>query len=117
MLPIDTRWDPRAGVTLVGDAAHLMTSFAGIGVNTAREDALVLAQALGAKKDSFDADVGLALEEALAEYEEEMFVRGGMMMRMTAKGLEGHFKKDGIEERAGKYRKRAEMQKAARIKT
>ena len=65
-LPVGHHWTHRRGLTLLGDAAHVMSPFGGDGVNNAMRDALELAQRLA---DTEDAD------RAVIAYEAEMFDR------------------------------------------
>ena len=75
MLPIGFSWPQRNGVTVIGDAAHLMTPFAGEGVNLAMWDAMLLGQALvNTLKDGLDKHKVWTVMRA---FEEEMFMRAG----------------------------------------
>ncbi|KAF8908721.1 oxidoreductase [Mucidula mucida] len=80
MLPVDHTWVTRTGVTLLGDAAHVMTPFAGEGVNNALVDGMELAQAV--LKSPGD------LGKAVKEYEKGMFERVGTVAEQTLQGLE-----------------------------
>ncbi|KAJ5721934.1 uncharacterized protein N7483_009868 [Penicillium malachiteum] len=81
MLPVGWRWDHRPGVTLIGDAAHLMTPFAGEGVNVGMQDALMLSRAVGKALDSPNPAVQLNPE--LVDFEEDLFVRAERTTSLT----------------------------------
>ncbi|KAF2626905.1 monooxygenase [Macroventuria anomochaeta] len=106
-LPVGFSWAPRSGVTLVGDAAHVMTPFAGVGVNVGMTDALVLG------REIIDAcKGGKTLDEAIKAYEEEMVPRAAKFAQKTLRGKENHFSKDGAKEFADMLRAHHDAPKA-----
>lgn len=74
-LPTGLTWPPTPGVTLLGDAAHLMPPL-GEGANMALLDGALLGLALAAYPDDFPA--------AVEEYEHEMFERTAAAARTSA---------------------------------
>lgn len=85
-LPTGHAWPRTPGVTLLGDAAHLMSPFAGEGANAAMLDACELALALIEHGDD--------VESALRQYETAMFPRAADAARQSARGLDLCFADD-----------------------
>lgn len=95
-LPIGHRWASRPGLTLLGDAAHLMSPFRVRGVNLALADAVDLADAL-------TSDDGWS---SIAAYEKAMTARAEISAAGAAEGLNSVFSSDGATSVLEHYRER-----------
>ena len=111
MLPTTFSYDSKPGLTLLGDAAHLMTPFAGEGVNLAMLDALELSEAIiaAAASEASAPSTGSETSEAtnttdpsekptlsttLQTYERKMLERSQISMAQTWHNLELFFQDD-----------------------
>ncbi|MEW2139502.1 NAD(P)/FAD-dependent oxidoreductase [Streptomyces sp. NPDC005409] len=79
VLPVSHTWTHVPGVTLLGDAAHLMPPL-GAGANLAMLEGAELAESIAAGPGNPD--------EAVRAFEEQMWARAGRWAKITTAGLE-----------------------------
>ena len=87
ILPVGHRWKSRAGVTLLGDAAHLMSPWSGEGANLAMRDAADLALTLAAESD---------WNAAVAKWEVATLTRAEIAAAGAKDGIEEAFSEDAL---------------------
>jgi 2-polyprenyl-6-methoxyphenol hydroxylase-like FAD-dependent oxidoreductase len=86
-LPPGHRWEHRTGVTLIGDASHLMSPFGGDGANLAMRDAADLALALAENND---------WKTAVQRFEIAMWTRAEPAATGAWDAIQDTFSEDGL---------------------
>lgn len=89
-MPLDQKWSALPNLTIIGDAAHVMPPFAGEGANMAMLDALELSECLTSAKYS-------TLEEAISQYEMNMFERGSKAAKESLENGDRMHHKDALK--------------------
>lgn len=88
-LPVGHSWKNRPGITLLGDAAHVMSPFSGEGANLAMLDAADLAVALSEGSD---------WRVAVEEFEQKMLPRAAEAAVGAMEGINGAISERGLED-------------------
>jgi 2-polyprenyl-6-methoxyphenol hydroxylase-like FAD-dependent oxidoreductase len=118
-LPTPTVWEHRPGVTLLGDAAHVMAPFGGNGVNLALLDGAELARAVvSAVHDGQD------LDDAVRSYEDRMVTRAATIGRSANDAIVEHYAVGGpdvdsipdFDEQAQRWQDDADAYRAERVR-
>ncbi|WP_330260992.1 FAD-dependent oxidoreductase [Streptomyces sp. NBC_00539] len=88
-LPVPHTWTPTPGITLVGDAAHLMSPFSGMGANLAMRDGADLASALIEHP---------TIDDAVTAYEDILLPRSIEAAQGAAEGIDSAFAPDSANQ-------------------
>jgi 2-polyprenyl-6-methoxyphenol hydroxylase-like FAD-dependent oxidoreductase len=110
MLPVGYRWEHQTGLTLIGDAAHLMTPWGGEGVNLALWDSLDLAHVLAAVPDAVDATAWQdMIEPRMRAFEEAMLARAQVKAEETVRNRDMFLSDNGAQAMADFFKKYEDM--------
>ncbi|MFF4081641.1 FAD-dependent oxidoreductase [Streptomyces sp. NPDC001777] len=95
-LPVPHTWPHTPGLTLLGDAAHLMSPFSGMGANLAMLDGADLARALIDHTTPAGAAIGNAtVDRAVSAYEKILLPRSVEAAEGAAQAIDEAFGPDG----------------------
>ncbi|PHK50010.1 FAD-dependent oxidoreductase [Staphylococcus edaphicus] len=94
-LPIGFKWQHHSAMTLMGDAAHLMSPFAGEGVNMALYDAYLFAESLKSHED---------IDRAIKSYESKIYQVSKVTAQESQDNLELMFSEDAAEQLASFFK-------------
>ncbi|KAF9975731.1 hypothetical protein BGZ73_000533 [Actinomortierella ambigua] len=100
-LPVPHVWENKPGLTLVGDAAHLMSPYAGAGANMAMWGGAELGQRIA---DAIK--TGKRLSQAVADYEQAMYAMTRPAAERSASNLERFTASDSVEQVVEFFRNR-----------
>jgi len=106
-MPIGCKWDHKPGITVLGDAAHLMSPFGGEGANLAMLDGAELGVAIASVFSSSDsADT---LDNAITRYEQAMFLRGNAAVADSDLNMTEFISEEGVARGLALMRKAVAM--------
>lgn len=86
-----------SSVTLIGDAAHLMPPYSGIGVNLAMTDAYELSEAISSTLRESEAPDKAVISRKLRTFERDMFTRSKQHAIETAQNQEMMYSEDSAQ--------------------
>jgi 2-polyprenyl-6-methoxyphenol hydroxylase-like FAD-dependent oxidoreductase len=93
-MPIGCKWEHKPGITVLGDAAHLMSPFAGEGANLAMLDGAELGVTIASVFSSSDA--ADTFDSAIIRYEQEMFLRGNAAVADSYSNMTEFISEEGV---------------------
>ncbi|KAH8551313.1 hypothetical protein BGW37DRAFT_537737 [Umbelopsis sp. PMI_123] len=98
VLPVGYQWKSHPGVTLIGEAAHLMSPFGGQGANLAMLDGAELATAIAEAIHN-----NKRIDESIEAFEKKMWQRAEQPSRDSALGIQNSFSDNPIQNMLNRF--------------
>lgn len=110
ILPVGHKWEHVDGVTLIGDAAHLLSPFSGSGANLAMLDALELGLVLSKLAEEGKLGDAEAREAAIKMFEENMCAMAGRVAEFSKTNMEAFINPHAPHSALARFKAFAELE-------